>query len=161
MFFTHFDSPIGPLLLAGDGVGLCRLSIRDTTPEWDWVAEPHRFIEVCQQLAAYFAGQLRDFSLPLVPRGTPFQQRVWAELGKIPYGETISYGELARRIGQPTAARAVGMANHHNPLPIVIPCHRVIGTSGKLVGYGGGLDVQQALLEREGVRVRSADPGRR
>ncbi|MDE3128677.1 MAG: methylated-DNA--[protein]-cysteine S-methyltransferase [Gemmatimonadota bacterium] len=103
-----------------------------------------------EQLAAYFAGQRREFDLPLAPGGTPFQQRVWAELRKIPYGGTASYGELARRLGAPTASRAVGTANGRNPLSIVVPCHRVIGANGSLVGYGGGLERKRWLLNFEG-----------
>jgi methylated-DNA-[protein]-cysteine S-methyltransferase len=101
------------------------------------------------QLDAYFAGRRRDFDVRLAPEGTPFQLRVWAALCEIPYGETISYAELARRIGNPNAVRAVGAANGRNPLPIVVPCHRVVGADGSLVGFGGGLDVKRALLDLE------------
>lgn len=110
--------------------------------------------EAARQLAAYFAGRLRRFELPLRPAGTPFQQRVWAALCEIPYGEVRSYGAIAARIGAPKAARAVGRANHGNPLPIVIPCHRVIGASGALTGYGGGLPIKEYLLRIEGYRLR-------
>ena len=110
--------------------------------------------EAACQLAAYFAGKLRRFELPLRPAGTPFQQRVWAALCEIPYGEVRSYGAIAARIGSPKAARAVGRANHGNPLPIVIPCHRVIGASGALTGYGGGLPIKEYLLRIEGYRLR-------
>lgn len=106
-----------------------------------------------EQLEAYFAGELRDFDLPLALRGTPFQRRVWAELQRIAYGQTISYGELARRIGQPTASRAVGLANGRNPIALIVPCHRVIATGGKLGGYGGGLDRKRWLLEHEARRA--------
>lgn len=109
--------------------------------------------EAARQLAAYFAGKLRRFELPLRPAGTPFQQRVWAALCEIPYGEVRSYGAIAARIGSPKAARAVGRANHGNPLPIVIPCHRVIGASGALTGYGGGLPIKEYLLRIEGYRL--------
>jgi methylated-DNA-[protein]-cysteine S-methyltransferase len=102
-----------------------------------------------RQLEAYFRGELRDFDLPLAPRGTPFQLRVWAELRNIPYGRTISYGELSRRLGDPALTRAVGAANGANPISIIIPCHRVIGADGALVGYGGGLDVKRKLLDLE------------
>jgi methylated-DNA-[protein]-cysteine S-methyltransferase len=110
------------------------------------------FAAVKEQLAAYFRGDLQAFDLPLAPAGTPFQRRVWQELARIPYGETISYGELARRVGNPKAARAVGLANGQNPLPIIVPCHRVIGSDGRLTGYGGGLPRKEALLalERKG-----------
>ena len=116
-------------------------------PEWSnggtALGEPVR------QLEAFFAGQLRDFDLALKPRGTPFQQRVWSSLREIPFGETISYGELARRVGNPAASRAVGLANGSNPIAIVIPCHRVIGSNGKLTGYGGGLDNKRWLIDFE------------
>jgi methylated-DNA-[protein]-cysteine S-methyltransferase len=105
--------------------------------------------EVVSQLEEYFEGKRRAFDLPLAPQGTPFQQRVWRALLDIPYGETISYGELASRIGNKAASRAVGLANGSNPLPIVIPCHRVIGSNGKLTGYGGGLPIKQQLLALE------------
>lgn len=101
------------------------------------------------QLEEYFAGDRREFDLPLAARGTEFQHRVWAELRRIPFGETISYGELATRIGKPTASRAVGAANGRNPLPVVVPCHRVIGSDGRLTGFGGGLPTKQALLDLE------------
>ena len=103
------------------------------------------------QLREYFAGTRRTFDLPLAPRGTAFQQRVWAALRAIPYGETHTYGELAAAIGSPSASRAVGMANHHNPTPIVIPCHRVIGANGTLTGYAGGLETKRRLLALEGI----------
>ena len=106
------------------------------------------------QLRAYFAGELETFDLTLAPEGTPFQQRVWDELCKIAYGETISYGELAKRIGNPNASRAVGLANGSNPIPIVIPCHRVIGSNGKLTGYGGGLPIKGKLLALEKRQLR-------
>ena len=105
--------------------------------------------EATRQLSAYFAGELRQFDLRLRPSGTPFQLTVWQALRRIPYGETVTYGELARGIGRPTAARAVGSANHHNPLPIIVPCHRVIGADGTLTGYAGGLGVKSALLAVE------------
>jgi methylated-DNA-[protein]-cysteine S-methyltransferase len=107
------------------------------------------FVEAKRQLAAYFRGDLEEFDLPLAPAGTEFQRRVWQELARIPYGATISYGELARRVGNPKAARAVGLANGRNPVPIVVPCHRVIGSDGRLSGYGGGLGRKEALLALE------------
>ena len=103
------------------------------------------------QLEAYFSGQLQTFTLPVKPQGTDFQLKVWAELCRIPYGQTITYGQLAERVGNKNASRAVGMANGRNPLPVFIPCHRVIGTGGKLTGYTGGLDIKQALLKVEGI----------
>jgi methylated-DNA-[protein]-cysteine S-methyltransferase len=109
--------------------------------------------EAVKQMRAYFAGALRDFSLPLDPQGTPFQLRVWRQLETIPYGRICSYSEMARAIGSPNAVRAVGAANGANPIPIVVPCHRVIGANGKLVGYGGGLPLKKRLLELEGARA--------
>ena len=106
-------------------------------------------LQATEQLRAYFAGEREGFDLPLAPRGTPFQQKVWKRLCEIPYGETISYGELAKQIGNPQASRAVGLANGSNPIPIVIPCHRVIGSNGKLTGYGGGLPIKEKLLALE------------
>jgi methylated-DNA-[protein]-cysteine S-methyltransferase len=113
---------------------------RDDTPPLD---------EARRQLEAYFAGELREFDLPLAPEGSEFQLRVWEQLRAIPYGETISYGELARRVGDPAAARAVGLANGRNPLPVIVPCHRVIGADGALTGFGGGLERKRRLLELE------------
>jgi methylated-DNA-[protein]-cysteine S-methyltransferase len=113
-----------------------------------------RLGEAVRQLRAYFAGELQAFDLPLAPQGTPFQLAVWKHLCEIPYGETISYGELARRIGNPNASRAVGLANGSNPIPIVIPCHRVIGSNGKLTGYGGGLPIKEKLLGLERRQLR-------
>jgi methylated-DNA-[protein]-cysteine S-methyltransferase len=122
---------------------------RQPSPARSWQRDDAWFAEPCRQLREYFEQQRRDFDMPLAPDGTPFQLRVWKALRRIPYGQTISYGELARRIGQPSAARAVGAANGHNPIAIVIPCHRVIGSSGTLVGYGGGLKCKQALIDLE------------
>lgn len=153
MFFTYAPSPIGPLLLAGDGAALRFLLFsagpKSRGPASGWVENRKPFSGAIRQLDAYFAGKLTEFDLPLAPDGTPFQQTVWAELRRIPYGETISYGELASRIGNPRASRAVGLANGSNPLAIVIPCHRVIGATGKLTGFGGGLDVKRRLLALE------------
>ena len=146
---TTFHSPIGPLTLhAGDGA-LTGVWMEDDPdlPQRTGYAPP--LAEARIQLEAYFAGDLRVFDLPLAPEGTDFQLRVWKELSKIPYGETISYGELARRVGDPGAARAVGLANGANPLPVIVPCHRVIGADGSLTGYGGGLDRKRRLLELE------------
>ncbi|HEY3093359.1 MAG TPA: methylated-DNA--[protein]-cysteine S-methyltransferase, partial [Vicinamibacterales bacterium] len=118
-------------------------------PSPDWNHDDAAFGDVVSQLGEYFEGRRRQFDLPLAPAGTPFQQRVWSALLDIAYGETISYGELASRIGQKSASRAVGLANGSNPLPIVIPCHRVIGANGKLTGYGGGLPIKERLLAHE------------
>jgi methylated-DNA-[protein]-cysteine S-methyltransferase len=150
MLLTHgFESPLGPLALTEvDGV-LRRLDF--TSAPSDTTTPLLREAE--RQLRAYFAGELRQFDLPLDPQGTPFQQQVWAALREIPYGEVRSYGQIAAAIGNPKACRAVGMANHRNPLPILIPCHRVCGSDGSLTGYGGGIERKQWLLELElGVR---------
>ncbi|MCW3098523.1 MAG: methylated-DNA/protein-cysteine methyltransferase [Chthonomonadaceae bacterium] len=154
--YTYYDSPVQPLLLTSDGAALTGLYMVEHRhgPEVgaDWIEQPDAlpFAETKRQLAAYFAGQLTEFDLPLAPGGTEFQQKVWQELRRIPYGTTLSYGELARRIGNPNASRAVGLANGRNPISIIVPCHRVIGASGKLVGYGGGLSRKETLLTLEG-----------
>jgi methylated-DNA-[protein]-cysteine S-methyltransferase len=153
MKYTIVDSPIGRLLLAGDDIALRLLWFVEgrqvAAPESSWTEDAQPFREVSAQLSAYFAGRLRDFSVPVAPGGTPFQSRVWRALQDIPYGETESYGALARRLGDPKAVRAVGLANGANPISIIIPCHRVIGASGSLVGYGGGLPTKRALLDLE------------
>jgi methylated-DNA-[protein]-cysteine S-methyltransferase len=147
------DSPLGQILLAGDVNGLKAINFQegdspvDVLP--DWQHTEYGFGEAVEQLGAYFEGRLTEFDLTLSPEGTPFYREVWAELERITYGETITYGELAARVGKPKAARAVGAANGRNPLPIVIPCHRVIGSDGSLTGYGGGLRFKQSLLELE------------
>ncbi len=147
------DSPIGTLLIAGDAAGLRLINFQSgahrVRPEKAWRLDERMFADAIGQLQAYFAGELRRFHLRLAPEGTRFQQEVWRQLLTIPYGETISYGELARRVGNPRASRAVGAANGRNPLPIVIPCHRVIGASGALTGFGGGLPIKAALLALE------------
>lgn len=151
---TVVDSPYGPLtLVATDGVlsALYMTDQRHRPPEETFGhPDPEPFDEVIRQLTAYFAGELTDFDLPLHLHGTPFQRSVWAELRKIPYGETRTYGELAEILGKPGASRAVGLANGRNPVGIIVPCHRVIGASGSLTGYGGGLDRKQRLLAFEG-----------
>jgi methylated-DNA-[protein]-cysteine S-methyltransferase len=153
MYYRTIDSPIGPLLIAGDHDGLRFLLFANgrkaAKPRPEWEPDRRSLTEPVKQLSAYFAGTLRDFALALAPEGTPFQRAVWSELQRIPYGETVSYGELARRLGNPQAVRAVGLANGSNPIAIVIPCHRVIGSNGALVGYGGGLPIKQALLSLE------------
>lgn len=151
--YTHIDSPVGPLLLAGDDAGLRRLEFvkgrAPVRPDPAWREDAASLHDAIRQIRAYFAGKLEKFDLPLAPEGTPFQRAVWELLCEIPYGETISYGELARRIGNPKASRAVGLANGANPIAIVIPCHRVIGSNGKLTGYGGGLPIKEKLLALE------------
>ena len=148
MVYTWMESPVGRLLLAADEKGLRQLLFRGK-PEKGWREDPEALAEPVRQLRAYFAGELHNFDLPLAPEGTPFQLRVWRELRNIPYGQTISYGELARRIGSPNGSRAVGLANGANPISIVVPCHRVIGSNGKLTGYGGGLENKELLLALE------------
>jgi methylated-DNA-[protein]-cysteine S-methyltransferase len=154
------DSPIGPLLLVGDDVGLRQIAFpkngKVAEAEPDLREDRSAFRELMTQLDAYFQGELERFDLLLAPEGTAFQQNVWRELSNIPYGETISYGELARRIGNPKASRAVGLANGSNPIPIIIPCHRVIGSNGKLTGYGGGLPIKEQLLALEKKQIRLA-----
>ncbi len=155
IYYTIFDSPIDPILLTSDGKSLTGLymQIHAHGPEigegWTRDDDAAPFAAVKEQLAAYFAGTLREFDVPLAPAGTAFQRRVWKELETIPYGETLSYGDIARRIGQPTASRAVGLANGRNPISVIVPCHRVIGANGKLVGYGGGLPRKDFLLNLE------------
>lgn len=153
MHYTTIDSPIGRLLLGGDASALRLLwfltSRRAPVPEPSWIESPSTFAPVVEQLQAYFAGRLRTFDVPLAIAGTPFQNKVWRALQDIPYGETESYGALARRLGDAKAVRAVGLANGSNPISIIIPCHRVIGANGSLTGYGGGLPVKRALLALE------------
>ena len=153
MYYDYFDSPVGRLLLALDGQGLRHVdfeSSRHATPIGDdWERGSGALHETRVQLKAYFAGKLRQFDLPLAPQGTDFQQRVWLELLRIPYGATTSYGQIAQRVGEARASRAVGAANGQNPIAIVVPCHRVIGADGSLTGYGGGLSVKKLLLDHE------------
>jgi methylated-DNA-[protein]-cysteine S-methyltransferase len=154
--YRTIDSPIGPLTLAGRGSALTNLWMVDQTYEpshTGWSLDPGAFTDVVEQLDAYFAGELSEFDIELDLRGTGFQQRVWKALLTIPYGETRSYGEIAEQIGAPGAARAVGLANGHNPIAIIVPCHRVIGASGSLTGYGGGLDRKRTLLALEKRRT--------
>ena len=156
--YAYLESPIGTLLIVGDADGLQQILFSSNgspaRPEPDWQENPSALAEVVRQLRAYFVGELEAFDISLAPKGTPFQQKVWSELQKIPYGDTISYGELARRIGNSNASRAVGLANGSNPIPIVIPCHRVIGSNGKLTGYGGGLPIKEKLLALEKRQLR-------
>jgi methylated-DNA-[protein]-cysteine S-methyltransferase len=151
--YDFFDSPVGRLTLAADDAGLRHIAFElGRHPVWigdDWRRDAAAFACVREQLAAYFAGELTEFDLPLAPQGSAFDRRVWSALRTIAYGATLSYGELARRIGGATAARAVGAANGRNPLPIVVPCHRVIGADGSLTGFGGGIATKKFLLEHE------------
>ena len=153
MYYCYFDTPIGELLLAGETDSLMMIGFpkgamrRD--PEADWIYNEEPFENTRVQLAEYFSGERKVFDLPLLLSGTEFQVSVLEALQDIPYGETASYGDVAKRIGRPKAVRAVGAANGRNPIPIIVPCHRVIGSSGDLTGFGGGLDTKAALLRLE------------
>jgi methylated-DNA-[protein]-cysteine S-methyltransferase len=155
MNYCHLTTPIGTLLIAGDdALRAIYFENKDARPEASWVESTAGLMaEVSRQLREYFSRKRSTFDLPVAPLGTEFQRQVWRELQQIPYGATISYGELAKRVGNPNAARAVGAANGQNPIPIVIPCHRVIGASGKLTGFGGGLPVKEALLKLEAAQT--------
>ena len=156
-YYTTMHSPIDDLLLVSDGNALTGLYMEQTRDgravDAAWKRDPGPFREVVRQLLAYFEGELRLFDLPIALQGTDFQQVVWAALQALRHGERISYGELARRIGRPSASRAVGLANGRNPIGIIVPCHRVIGAGGSLTGYGGGLGRKQWLLEHEASLV--------
>ena len=153
MYYCYLTTPIGDLLLAGEDEALSLVAFPEGSmrrdPEPDWIYNEKQFATARQQLTEYFAGDRKNFDLPLSLAGTKFQLRVLEELQRIPYGETTSYGDIAARIGKPKAMRAVGAANGRNPIPIIVPCHRVIGRSGDLTGFGGGLDAKQALLQLE------------
>lgn len=155
---THVvvDSPVGPLTLVALDGALSALHMdmqrhRPPAETFGAPGDPHTdpFATVAEQLSAYFAGELTEFDLPLTLRGTPFQKRVWGLLQEIPYGETATYGQLATELGKPSASRAVGLANGRNPISVIVPCHRVIGSTGDLTGYGGGLDRKRYLLDFE------------
>ena len=153
VYFTTMDSPIGELLLTGDGAHLTGLFM---TPHrhgpdrsQEWVRDDVTFTDAIRQLQAYFAGTRHEFEIPMAPHGTDFQRRVWAALRDIPYARTMSYGDIARDIGNPKGVRAVGLANGRNPISIIVPCHRVIGANGSLTGYGGGIERKQWLLAHE------------
>ena len=157
--YRHVASPIGSLLLTSDGDALTGVHMEPHEIGDDWRRDDALLRPAAEQLRAFFAGDLREFDLALAYTGTDFQRRVWTALRAIPYGETISYGEQARRIGRPTAPRAVGAANGCNPIAIIIPCHRVIGADGSLTGFGGGLDRKRWLLSHEAAvlaRLKSA-----
>jgi methylated-DNA-[protein]-cysteine S-methyltransferase len=140
------DTPIGTLWLARDDHGLSGVAFRGPAGA---ASSDRLLLDAADQLRAYFARELEEFELPLSPRGTEFQQRVWAAVGAIPYGSTTTYGALAAALGRPDACRAVGAANGRNPLPVIVPCHRVLGSGGALTGYGGGLELKRALLDLE------------
>lgn len=148
VYYATVPSPIGELLAASDGEALTGLHMTGR-PGDDWLRDPAALAPAVEELRAYFAGELRDFTVPVRPAGTAFQRTVWAELRRIPYGTTISYAELAARVGNPKAARAVGAANGQNPVCVVIPCHRVIAADGTLGGFGGGLWRKEWLLAHE------------
>lgn len=159
--YCEISTPIGALRLSGDEEGLREISFGSAPlPRGERLSRAP-FETVIEELEEYFAGRLTRFRLRLAPRGTPFQLRVWALLQEIPYGETTTYGEIARRIGKPSACRAVGAANGRNPIPVIIPCHRVVGADGSLTGFGGGLPIKEALLRLEsGGRYPAArEPG--
>ena len=160
--YQYIDSPVDPLLLAADEHGLRLIEFH--TPRHpmarvaDWREGDNAILQAARmQLEEYFAGTRTSFELPLAPHGTAFQKEVWHALADIAYGQTISYAQLAQRVGKPSAMRAVGAANGRNPLPIVLPCHRVIGADGSLTGFGGGLPTKQFLLELEGALARAED----
>ena len=153
MYYCYFDTPIGELLLAGQSDALSMIGFPEGAmrrdPEPDWIYNEAPFEKVQTQLSEYFRGERKDFDLPLKLDGTEFQISVLEALREIPYGETTSYGAIAKQIGRPKAMRAVGAANGRNPIPIIVPCHRVIGSTGDLTGFGGGLDTKEALLRLE------------
>jgi methylated-DNA-[protein]-cysteine S-methyltransferase len=158
--YTYLPSPLGKLLLTASGTALTRICFpchqEEHTLGAGWRRDDEWFEDIGRQLREYFCGERETFDVKLEMTGTPFERRVWRELCKIPYGKTASYGEIAKRIGQPTACRAVGLANGRNPVPIIVPCHRVIGSDGSLTGYGGGLDTKRWLLALERVEIAPA-----
>lgn len=162
MILRRVDSPVGPLLLGADDSGLRLIEFHEPrhpfAPAADWREGDLPVLrDTERQLREYFAGKRHRFDLPLAPHGTDFQRQVWWELANIPFGKTLTYAGLAVRVGRPSATRAVGAANGRNPLPIVLPCHRVIGTGGGLTGFGGGLPTKRFLLQLEGALPRDAD----
>lgn len=154
-YYTRFHSPLCDIIIVGSSHGLHRLHLCTGEGQASfhlaptWQRKDEFFTQTTIQLQQYFAGQRQRFDLPLTPQGTPFQRRVWEELSRIAYGELRSYKEIARAIGNPNAARAVGLANSKNPLPIIIPCHRVIGANGQLTGFSAGLKIKQELIRLE------------
>lgn len=161
ILYRHLDSAVGMLTVAATDAGLHAIEFprnRHPADRLGWTEGDHALIDLAaRQLDEYFAAERHVFDLPLAPRGTEFQRTVWMTLAGIGYGETISYAQLAQRVGKPTAMRAVGAANGRNPLPIVLPCHRVIGADGSLTGFGGGLPTKQFLLELEGALAKADD----
>jgi methylated-DNA-[protein]-cysteine S-methyltransferase len=159
--YTRFASPLGPVIVIAEDEGITHVDFvgakYERKVEADWIEDPKApaLAECRRQLDEYFAGKRESFDLPLAPRGTAFQQRVWKEIARVPYGKTITYGELASRAGTPGHARAAGAATGRNPIGVVVPCHRIMGSDGSLTGYAGGLERKRSLLEREGSLQRS------
>jgi O-6-methylguanine DNA methyltransferase len=156
LYFSRISSPIGALVLIASDGALRRIEFGDRLPEEKritWIESEERLALYASQLSEYFSGARREFEFPLDLRGTEFQQQCWRALLAIPYGETRSYSDIARAVGCSAGFRAVGQANHRNPIPIVVPCHRVIASNGELAGYGGGLQIKRALLKLEGASV--------
>ena len=155
--YCSYQSPIGKLLLVGSDGILEALHFPNSPGQknidQDWQYDEACFKQVIRQLSEYFAGNRQEFNLEIAPKGTDFQERVWQELRRIPFGKTASYGEIAEKIGNAKASRAVGMANGKNPIPIIVPCHRVIGKDGSLTGFGGGLDIKKQLLQLENICI--------
>jgi methylated-DNA-[protein]-cysteine S-methyltransferase len=147
--YTFVETPIGSILIAGDDKAIVETYFAGAQPKPDWIRDDDGLRKASDQLRSYFAGTLQAFELPLAPRGTEFQRSVWSALLEIPYGQTTTYSAIANKIERPAAVRAVGAANGANPIPIIIPCHRVIGTNGSLTGFGGGIDVKRQLLALE------------
>ncbi len=159
IYFSRMESPIGKLLVAASEQGLRYVYFKNDGPlpqkkDEVWIESAEKVRPYEDQLQAYFRGELRDFTCKLDLVGTEFQKQCWNALLRIPYGATCSYGDIARQIGRPQAFRAVGMANHDNPIPIIVPCHRVLGANGTLTGYGGGLGTKEKLLRLEGASFR-------
>ena len=161
--YCYTDTPLGKILLAGDFQGLSLINFQDgpapVLPEKHWRKDAAYFVQAIIQLQEYFAGKRQRFSLRLNPSGTEFQLKVLEVVARIPYGETASYADIARIVGKPKAVRAVGAANRTNPLPIVVPCHRVVGSNGRLTGFNGGLEAKQWLLELEGLNCQGGEDG--
>ena len=159
--YARFESPLGPVLAIADEVGITHIDFigakYERRIEPGWIEDPRAsaLADCVRQLTEYFAGSRTEFDLPLAPRGSDFQQRVWREIARVPYGETISYGELARRAGAPGQARAAGAATGRNPVGVLIPCHRIVGANGSLTGYAAGLERKRGLLELEGALQKS------
>lgn len=151
MSYEIYSTPIGDITIADNGTAITHIHFGspDGLPDFGTQLATELTDRAFAQLTEYFAGTRTDFDLPLCPKGTEFQQKIWRALQTVPYGETRTYGEIAAQTGNPKASRAVGMANHHNPIAIVIPCHRIIGKNGTLTGYAGGLDIKQTLLHLE------------